>query len=399
MADIPTGRLRVRGGSPDQPSLWTRSFLLVCSINLLSQGSFAAVYPTFAVYLGTLTTDTSVVGLAFGVFTFATLSARPVTGWLLDRTGRQLVQAVSIAAIAAMTLLYAWITLVWIVLALLVLHGAAWGVSTTTTPTIAADVVPAERRDEGFGLFAVLPNVALMAMPPAALWVAEQYGFDVQFAGAAAVALLALVPVALLGETAKDGGAVTTDSPSFYIREAVPAAVLVGLAGVPFGAINAFVPLYASDVGLGNAGLFFTVMGGAIILSRLNLGRLPGSPRGLLAGSFGLQSAALATVALAPRAVVYRSLPLGLLAGAALFGAGFALVFPLLQSAAVTATDGENGAVTATLLVGLDAGIGVGAVAAGSLAELSGLPTVYLGSVSVTVTAAVAALLLVDLPE
>lgn len=367
------GRLRATVAASDPP-LWTRSFLLVCAVYLLTYGSYAAVHPTFAVYLETVTADESVVGLAFGAFTFAAMLARPATGWLLDRVGRRAVQAVAVVAFAAATLSFAWGAVVWVVVVLRVVHGAAWGVTSTTTPTIAADVVPAERRSEGFGYVGVLPNVALMALPPLALWVAHRFGFGAQFLGAALLALVALGPVALLGETSPAGGG----SGDLYSRAAVPAALLVALAGLPLGAVDALVPLYASHVGLGNAGLFFTVMGGAIILARAVLGRLPGSTTLLLAASFGLQAAGLATLAFVPRLVVVRGLPGGLLAGAALFGAGFALVFPLLQSAAVAATgDGENGAVTATLLVGLDLGIGLGAVVGGVFAEVYSLSAIY----------------------
>lgn len=235
-------------------------------------------------------------------------------------------------------------------------------------------MVPAERRSEGFGYVGVLPNVALMALPPLALWVAHRFGFGAQFLGAALLALVALGPVALLDETSPTAGG----SGDLHSRAAVPAALLVALAGLPLGAVDALVPLYASRVGLGNAGLFFTVMGAAIILARAVLGRLPGSTTQLLAASFGLQAAGLATLASVPRLVVAGGLPVGLLAGAALFGAGFALVFPLLQSAAVAATgDGENGAVTATLLVGLDLGIGLGAIVGGLFADVYSLSAVY----------------------
>lgn len=76
-----------------------------------------------------------------------------------------------------------------------------------------------------------------------------------------------------------------------------------------------------------------------------------------------------------------RGLPLGLLAGAALFGFGFALVFPLLQGVAISATrDDQNGSATATILIGMDIGIGIGAITFGVLADLVGFTVVYTGA-------------------
>lgn len=106
-----------------------------------------------------------------------------------------------------------------------------------------------------------------------------------------------------------------------------------------------------------------------------------------------LQAAGLAVVATGPRVIVARGLPIGLLTGAALFGFGFALVFPLLQEVAVTAARPDRtGSATATVLLGMDLGIGLGAIAAGTLAAIVGIDTVYLaaalfslGGVAVTV--------------
>jgi len=107
MADSLTRRLRATFTIEAEQPLWTRPFLLVCGTHLLAYGSYAAVNPTFAAYLGTVTGSESLVGLAFGVFTFAAVIARPVTGWLLDRVGRRAVQAAAAVALASATLSFA----------------------------------------------------------------------------------------------------------------------------------------------------------------------------------------------------------------------------------------------------------------------------------------------------
>lgn len=234
------------------------------------------------------------IGVAFGVFTFAAVIARPVAGWLLDRTARGVVQAFAVVALAITTLSFTWAVVIWAVILFRVLHGLAWGISSTATPTIAADVVPTERRAEGFAYFGIVPNLALMVMPPVGLWIAHRFGFGAQFAGATLLVLLALIPLFVLDETAPATGHVA----GFYAPAALLAALLVGLA---------------------NAGLFFTVMGAAIVLVRSSLGKLPGSMPTLLS-SLVLQTVGLVVLATKPRLVVVRDLPLGLVAGAALFG-------------------------------------------------------------------------------
>lgn len=375
MADTLAQRLRATVTTGAESRLWTESFLLVCGTHFLAYSSYAAVNPTFAAYLDTATHNESLIGLAFGIFTFAAVIARPVTGWLLDRTDRQVVQAVAVITFAAATLSFTWAAVIWIVILFRVLHGLTWGISSTATPTIAADVVPSERRAEGFAYFGTVPNIALIVMPPTGLWIAYQFGFESQFAGAALLALLALVPLFFLDEMEPS----TDGIGELYAPAALPAAFLVMLASVPVGAIDTLIPLYASSVGLGNPGLFFTIMGAAIVLVRSLLGKLLGSVPVLLSSSFVLQAGGLVLLAIKPRLIVVRELPFGLLTGAALFGCGFALVFPLLQDIAISATqDEQNGSATATVLIGMDIGIGLGAIMFGVLADLSGFTAVYI---------------------
>lgn len=377
MADRLAHRLRAALSGQDDPRLWTRSFLLICGTHLLAYSSYAAVHPTFAAYLDTVTHSESLVGVAFGAFVFAAVIARPLAGWVLDRAGRRVVQAIAVVALAAATLSFTWVAVIGAVIILRVVHGLAWGISSTATPTLAADILPPERRAEGFAYFGVLPNLALVAMPPLGLWVAHRFGFGAQFAGAALLCLFALVPIFALEEPPPAPGRVG----DLYAPAALPAAGLVALAGVPVGAIDTLIPLYAKTVGLANAGLFFTVMGAAIVLVRSTFGRRPGSMPAVLSSSFLLQVSGLVLLATGPRLVVVRTLPLGLLAGAALFGCGFALVFPLLQGIAVAGTrDDQNGSATATILVGMDVGIGVGAIAFGVLADFVGFTVVYVGA-------------------
>lgn len=258
--------------------------------------------------------------------------------------------------------------------------------SGATPDGIAADVVPSERRSEGFGYFGAIPNLTLVSMPPLSLWVAHRFGFGAQFAGAALLGLLALGPLFVLEDTVPS----TSGGGELYARKAVPAAALVALASVPVGAIDALLPLYAPTVGLANAGLFFTVMGTAIVLARSLLGRLPGSKPLLLSAAFVLQAGGSTAIAVVPSLLVIGGLPIGLLAGAALFGFGFALVFPILQDVAVSATAAErNGSATATLFVGMDLGIGVGAIVFGIIADVVGFSVVYIVAAAVSLGGAI----------
>lgn len=361
------------------PALWTRPFLLVCSLHLLAYGSYAAVNPTLSAYLDGLTGSETLIGAAMAAFTLSAVVARPIGGWLLDRHGRRAVQAVAVLGFGAATLAYQWVGVIWSAIVLRSLHGVAWGVSTTATTTLAADVVPADRRTEGLAHFGVVPNLAILVGPAAGLWLAHRWGFAAQFTAAALLAGAAAVALVGVGETHPPTTGDDRETKFVAAGAALPAAFVV-FTSVPFGALDALLVLYAPTVGLANAGAFYAAMGAAVIPARLALGRLADAARpGLvLVPSFVLQAVALLVLGLAPRFAVVAGRPAGVLVAAALFGAGYALVFPTLQAVAVAAVaDEHRGAANGTVLVGMDVGVAAGAVGFGALAGRTSLQAVY----------------------
>ncbi|EMA53468.1 MULTISPECIES: hypothetical protein [Halococcus] len=71
MSSALTRRLKTAFIADEEPPLWTRAFLLGCGTQFLACSGYAAIHPTFAVYMETVTQSESLIGLAFGTFTFA----------------------------------------------------------------------------------------------------------------------------------------------------------------------------------------------------------------------------------------------------------------------------------------------------------------------------------------
>ena len=99
-------------------------------------------------------------------YTVAALVFRPFSGYVVDSFSRKKVLMVCFAVffvfffgyIAAGTLLMFAIVRT--------LHGAPFGAVTVANSTVAIDVLPASRRNEGIGYYGLSNNLAMAVAPP-----------------------------------------------------------------------------------------------------------------------------------------------------------------------------------------------------------------------------------------
>ena len=124
---------------------------------------FMPVLPLFVA--GPLGGDESTIGLVTSLFTITAVLFRPLGGFLMDRYGRRVVHLVALAAFAAVVWGYVLVSSLAMLLMLRLLHGLPWGAANTAANTVAADLVPRERRGEGIGLFGMSQTLAMATAP------------------------------------------------------------------------------------------------------------------------------------------------------------------------------------------------------------------------------------------
>ena len=73
-----------------------------------------------------------------------------------------------------MMLLYFPVNSLSLLLLIRFIHGFSFGIATTATGTIAADIIPAVRRGEGMGYFATSTNLAMAIGPFLGLMIAQR---------------------------------------------------------------------------------------------------------------------------------------------------------------------------------------------------------------------------------
>jgi MFS family permease len=166
--------------------------------------------------------------------------------------------------------------------------------------------------------------------------------------------------------------------------------VALALSGVGFAAITTFMPLLFIERGWSQAWLALTTFSLAFMAARIALGHLPDRVGGakVALGCMVVEAIGLAVIWQAPGFVTA-------LAGVALSGLGYSLVYPGLGVEAVRNTPPQSrGAAMGTYTAFLDLSLGLASPALGLVAEAISLNAVFLVSALVVVVTVIATRLL-----
>lgn len=351
--------------------LWTPNFILLTLSGFLLSFAFYLLIPTLPVFLvEELGADKSRVGWIIAIYTLAALLIRPFSGYAVDRYGRRAILLVSLLLFALFLGMHLWVVTVFQLLLIRFLHGLSWGVTTTANSTLIIDIVPESRRGEGIGIYGLAMPLAMAVGPLAGLWLMGDADFDRLFLVGALMALGAYVLAQLIRFprfTGHQQGGISVAR--LFARPAIPISVAMMIMMMSYGGVISFITLYTLELGLGSAGVFFTVYAIGLSVSRLAAGKVFDrkgphviAPAGLLMVSVGLAL------------LWFFQGMTGFVASGFLIGLGFGILFPVFQAMVNNLVEPwRRGAANSTLFTALDLGIGIGAVITGYLAQVVGL--------------------------
>lgn len=371
--------------------IFTRDFLVLATINLALFFGFQMVTVGMPVYVDQLGADAFTVGIITSIFTITATLVRVFAGAILDRFGRIGTMISGIAIMACMVVSYAIFPIIGVIIGLRVIHGLGWGLGSTATSTIAADIIPKKRFAEGMGYFAMTTAVAGAIAPALSIFLVQGPGAVYMLGISAGFTLLALVlaladarhlgkrsdakldaeppqgaPAARENARAHDASAAPASKfDTFFERRALLPALAMLLVNIGFGAITTFIALHAAAQGVPEITWYFIVYAITTVVSRPFIGKII-DRRGYRSPSVFATLCTAATLALIG---VSDSLPLFCLAGA-LGGLGIGSAMGTFQAMAVTAVPpNRRGVATSTYFVFFDLGIAIGSFGAGIIAS------------------------------
>jgi MFS family permease len=154
------------------PAFWT--YNLIVFIDRL--GGFM-LYPFFALYL-TQKYDIGMatVGILFGIFSVSGMAGSALGGAIADRMGRRTVIIFSLILSSLSALGMGFAPTLGIFVAVSVLVGTLANIGGPAHEAVVADLLPQDKRAEGYGIIRIVFNLAVIIAPPiAGLLIAHSY--------------------------------------------------------------------------------------------------------------------------------------------------------------------------------------------------------------------------------
>jgi MFS family permease len=351
--------------------LWTFDFVIISLISLFTFLGFHILLPTLPVYTKNLGGDDTSAGLVIGIFTFSAVLIRPLVGYALDLYGRKNLFIMGMIIFVLCVLAYIWVPSLLILFLIRFIHGFGWGITSTSSSTVATDHIPKSRLGEGMGYYGLASTLATAVAPAIGIYIINSFSFTALFLFAASMIVIAIFMAFLITYPT-----LNQMKPSFKFLEkaALPSALVIFFVTMTYGTIVSFIALYAAERGIVNIGSFFTLYAVFLAIFRPLSGRL--------ADKRGFNFVIIPSIILIALAMIliYLASSIGwFLLAAIVYGAGFGTAQPCLQALAVLAVPAQRrGSANATFFTGFDLGIGLSSVLWGAVAKSSGYSIMYL---------------------
>ena len=318
------------------------------------------------------------IGLVLSGYTITALLVRPFSGFLVDSFPRKRVLLISLffyficfsGYLAAGTLLLFAIVRT--------MHGAPFGACTVANSTMAIDVLPSSRRNEGIGYYGLSNNVATAIAPTVGIFLYRYTAnFELLFWLAFLVAGVGFIADYTLKIPQKPVQAVklTWSLDRFFLLKGWAIGVNMAFFGLCYGVLSNYLAIYGKEMLniTGGTGTYFMLLAIGLIVSRIQGGRMLRKGRlthnaaeGIIISTIGY------TLFVAcPNMVGYYG-------SALLIGLGNGHMWPASQNMIIAmAQNNQRGTANSTILTSWDLGMGLGVLLGGAIVEYADYTTAF----------------------
>lgn len=378
------------------PRLWTKPFITVTLSNLflfLNLQMITTVLPAFiaAEYDASSVT----VSWVISIFALVAIVTRFYAGNAILRLGKTRMLMIGLIVYLAATASYYWAGAIALIMAVRILYGVGFGLTSTAVGTLASDIIPQKRIGEGMGYFGLSSGLSMSLAPVIGLAVYQSFGFDwlilISTLLVAIVIPLSLALRSFGGEAAAlqrakaiihraeergvttDGAADAKGRNKLIDKEVLLPCFLNLFFTVTYGGLISFLTMFGKETHIANVGWFFLFNALAVMLVRPFSGKLfdrsgPAAvmPAGALfvIGGLVLLSYSASTAVMIAAAVCY--------------GIGYGVLQPSLQAWTVKRVRPERrGAATGMFYNSTDLGIAIGSLTLGIVATQTSYAMMY----------------------
>lgn len=357
--------------------LWNKDFLLISFSNFFMFLSFYILVGALPLYLtNSLNYSESLIGLIIGIFTVSQMIVRPLSGFLIDRNGRSKVFFLGRWVFLIATVLYIGAYSLFLLLVIRVIHGIGYGFATSSASTIATDLLPNTRRAEGMGYYSIFINLPLAIGPILGIALLE-IGNNSLFITCSLIAALSLIigyfvkiPIV---KTSKEKFSISSIILPNTLHIILSSALIICV----YGGILSFITIYASELGIVEAGAIFLAVYSVIAtIIRPFSGRLSDKlgSKMVIYPSYLLCIIGLIILG-------FASTTLDFIMAAILIGLCIGSTQPIFLSLVVSLSPEERrGTAVSSYLLSLDIGIAGGALLVGLVAQFIGIQMIYIFS-------------------
>lgn len=360
--------------------LWNANYNRVMLINFTLFFSFYLLTPLLPLYLSeTFGAGKDTIGWVLSGYTLVALLTRAFSGYLADTFPRKRMLLISLAAYV---LLFAGYLLpaggLFLFALVRTIHGAPYGATTVANSTMAVDVLPSSRRNEGIGYYGLSNNLASALAPMAGLGIYHAtHDFRPLFLIAFATATIGLLTAHFIRPPERQPipGKQVLSLDRFFLLPGWRLAVNMTLFGACWGVLSNYLAIYGKEQ-LGqtsDTGPFFLVLSAGLIASRLQ------GSKALRQGRLtqnALEGILLSTIGY----TLFIALPTtaGYFLSALLIGLGNGHLWPAFQNMILAIGGSQRrGTANSTLLTSWDLGMGLGILGGGVVAEHIGFTAAF----------------------
>ena len=355
--------------------------------------AFYVLTPLLPLYLSeTFGATKDVIGLVLSGYTITALILRPFSGYIVDTFPRKQVLMICFTAFAIFFAGYLAASTLLLFTIIRTIHGGPFGALTVANSTVAIDVLPSSRRNEGIGYYGLSNNLAMAIAPTIGIFIYHQtHNFELLFWLSLIVAVGGLIVDATVKvPKAKSQKPKTVSLDRFFLLRGWLLGVNMVAFGFCFGVLSNYLAIYGKEaMGItGGTGTYFLLCSVGLILSRLQGGKALREGRLIFNAGSGMVISLVGytlfilmpTLGSSKFFTFHFSLftSIGYYGSALLIGLGNGHMWPAFQNMMINmASHSERGTANSTILVSWDIGMGMGILLGGVVAEHFGYSAAF----------------------